>query len=1856
MKSKTLNCLLKFVSLALFLILLGQGSMAAITGNNMTVQAYPGVRKSIQLDVTTSWGSTVTSKLDVAPTKGSIQYFDAASGTFKPLAVGVAVATTTFYYVPNSSFTTTDAFRWTATETTSAGVVSSVTGRSCSITYKAILYPNDWPMFRQDHHHRNETAMELPANLYLQWVREYPAITSAWTRESRSRYDTGYRPVAAGKTIYVGSNQNDALIALNTDTGAERWRFYTDGPIRFAPVAVNGKVYVGSDDGYLYCLDAGTGAVIWKFRGGPADRKVFGNERLISTWPVRGAPVFYNGKIYFACGLWPWEGIFVYALNADTGAVIWKNDGGGNEVPTQPHSGRAVAGISPQGHCLIKSTLDKLIVPCGHAMPAFFDLNTGKLDKWVQNSGDRGGSCFVDSTGETVYSYPVQIAAGSKTYSTGPGVVGTVHNVIAADNKLFVTTTQGKIYCFGGTSVSPTTWPTTTNSLSSVSDIWTTSAAQMITQVGVGEGHAMVWGIGTGRLVEELAKQSKFKIDVYDPDAAKVNSLRQKLSNAGLYGVRVAVHVGSPMSLELPPYTARLIASEDPHAVGFGSDPTFTSKLFNAIRPYGGTAWLSLSSADHSTFASAATALGSSQTVVARNGSFSLLTRSGRLPGSTDFTKTAAAYQTSQDKVVKPPFAAQWYSDKYVFGGNHSAATHPDVIDGYMVDQYGGVYDIYTGLKLTITRPWSGEKIVSATGLQTVGTRTNPFTGKTEDRMYYKGYGCADTRIFGDVLTFRSGNAAYYHLPSESGPVNIGGMRAGCIDYAQIPANGVFVNSSQLDCSCEYPIRTMLGMVNRPDGEQFTGWQEKTPLAIDDEPFRKIGINFGAPGDRMANDKVLWTHKPTKFVNTLTIPTQIEPAATAEPYVHHASWIKGGTSPAWVAASGIKGATSIKVNLAYPTVTALAGTAVVDGKLNDACWNGSSPIELYNPCHQEALNAKLQGLVYLRYDASKLYAAFNYFGTDPAKLYKYNAWDIFITDRLQYNKKYVHVGVDNFGVPFHGIKIFPNGEDSAWNAAGWTYAYTTTTNSMIVEMSIPWSTLAAEGIDKNSLAVNVQGPRVTTGSADYLILREMIYRGDYYNWSPTGRSTCTRFCPVGLGTPVGDLGKTRAYTVRLHFAEPDNVSTGQRVFDIGLQGATVASSFDIVAQAGGIQKSIVKEFTNVQIKDYLNISLTPKTGVPVISGLEVFENGTVTPDTTAPSVPTGLIASGSSSSQINLGWTASTDNVGVVGYKVYRNGTEVGSSSSTSYSDTGLTASTTYNYKVAAIDAAGNISAQSAQVSAATSGASDTTLPAVSLTAPLAGATVSGTVTLSANASDNVGVVGVQFKVDGANVGVEDAISPYSVSWSTTTAANGSHTITAVARDAAGNTKISTSVSVAVSNVSADTTVPTVTMTSPTSGATVSGNITVSASASDNVGVAGVQFKVDGTNLGAEDTSSPYSTVLDTSTLTAGSHSFTAVARDAAGNNKTAAAVTVTISNTTTTVIGGALAGGSKHSVALKDNGTVWTWGYNGYAQLGIGITNNSMVPVQVPGLTGVIEICAGSQHTLALKSDGTVWSWGYNSTGQLGDSTTSKRWSPVQALNLSGIRSIEAGDSHSVALKSDGTVWTWGRNANGQIGNGTNLTQKTAVKVSGLPSIVSIAAGMYYTVAIAQDGTVWNWGHNGAGQLGNGTLVDSWVPIKVNGLANVVRVATGLHYTLALKADGTVWAWGSNNGGQLGNGTTSSSSTPIQISGLANVTEIACGGYHSLAIKSDGTVWTWGYNNQGQLGNGGVAALTPKVVSVGAGPMALGGGTYHSLILLSNGTVKAAGDNGYGELGDNSIIDRNVFVTVNGLDLISTP
>ncbi|MGH9867894.1 MAG: beta strand repeat-containing protein [Candidatus Polarisedimenticolia bacterium] len=287
-------------------------------------------------------------------------------------------------------------------------------------------------------------------------------------------------------------------------------------------------------------------------------------------------------------------------------------------------------------------------------------------------------------------------------------------------------------------------------------------------------------------------------------------------------------------------------------------------------------------------------------------------------------------------------------------------------------------------------------------------------------------------------------------------------------------------------------------------------------------------------------------------------------------------------------------------------------------------------------------------------------------------------------------------------------------------------------------------------------------------------------------------------------------------------------------------------------------------------------------------------------DTAAPSVSISAPAGGTTVLGVVPVSATASDNVGVTGVQFRVDGSNVGSEDTsqpwTISWNTTTVSNGTHTLSAVARDAAGNTALSSSVT--VTVNNSDTTDPSVSISAPAGGSTVSGTTSISASATDNVGVTGVQFRVDGSNVGSEDTSQPWTISWSSTTVSNGTHTLSAVARDAAGNTTVSSPVTITVNN--ADTAQPTISLSAPVSGVTLSGNVPVTATATDNVGVAGVQFRVDGTAVGSEDTAAPFGVMWDTTTATNGAHTLTAVARDAAGNTRTSGSVSVTVNNADT--------------------------------------------------------------------------------------------------------------------------------------------------------------------------------------------------------------------------------------------------------------------------------------------------------------------------------------------------------------------
>lgn len=249
-----------------------------------------------------------------------------------------------------------------------------------------------------------------------------------------------------------------------------------------------------------------------------------------------------------------------------------------------------------------------------------------------------------------------------------------------------------------------------------------------------------------------------------------------------------------------------------------------------------------------------------------------------------------------------------------------------------------------------------------------------------------------------------------------------------------------------------------------------------------------------------------------------------------------------------------------------------------------------------------------------------------------------------------------------------------------------------------------------------------------------------------------------------------------------------------------------------------------------------------------------------------------------------------------------------------------------------------------------------------------------------------------------------------------------------------------------------------------------------------------------------------------------------------------------------------AIATGDGHGVALRSDGTVWTWGINTDGQTGLPQDGNHPFPEQVPNMDSVISIAAGDSHTLLLREDRTVWASGFNANGQLGDTTIRSRSEFSQVKNLQNVVALDAGETFSMAADAYGDVWLWGDNRLGQIGLDPAMTESvlTPTRVSlpqtGEPFFV-IAAGGSHALALNETGNVYSWGYNYFGQLGYQTDQSvSAVPYMVPLSQDVVGISASDNHNLALSLDGTLWAWGDNQFGQLGDGTTEQRVTPVKI------------------------------------------------------------------------------------------------------------
>lgn len=662
----------------------------------------------------------------------------------------------------------------------------------------------DWPMFKHNAFRTGATTETLSDQLKPLWSRQFPALKTSSPDDTRIQFDKCYHPIVAGKVLYIASSINDCLYAISTNNGEILWRFFADAPIRFAPTVAKDKLFFVSDDSYLYCLQASTGKLLWKYRGAPNNSKILVNGRLASPWPARGAPAVYDNKVYFSAGIWPFMGIFIYAIDTETGKQIWINSGSGSNYRMQAYdteanlSPEAFAGPAPQGY--ITATKDLILIPNGRSAPAAYDAKTGELIYYhlplkvggyyapanesffffsnnvfqlktgkalgnissptlltqdylysgslqafdlknippidPKSPADKSKPVFNSLWSETL-KVDIQVLTSNRLFGIqdksllsydlpefnkelkAPKIAwqteisGTPAEMIVADKKLFVVTLEGELICFCDSKLAPPKPTELFEVKTTFEEVSSTREDLILLTTNMYKGYCIVLGVGTGGLAEQLTKKTELSVIVVENDINQVNKFRRKWDDAQVYGSRIVILQGNPFDYPFPPYLANLIVSEN---IDFNKEKisAIVPKIFHALRPYGGTACLQVPIElkdrwTHAIYENNLQMAGNRN----KNG-WTLLTREAQLFGAGDWSHQyadSANTVISDDTRVKAPLGLLWFGgpvNKNVLP-RHGHGPNPQVAGGRVVTQGPSqfqAYDVYTGRmlwELTIT-------------------------------------------------------------------------------------------------------------------------------------------------------------------------------------------------------------------------------------------------------------------------------------------------------------------------------------------------------------------------------------------------------------------------------------------------------------------------------------------------------------------------------------------------------------------------------------------------------------------------------------------------------------------------------------------------------------------------------------------------------------------------------------------------------------------------------------------------------------------------------------------------------------------------------------------------------------------------------------------------------------------------------------------------------------------------------------------------------------------------------------------------------------------------------------------------
>lgn len=1215
----------------------------------------------------------------------------------------------------------------------------------------ALAAAGDWPTWRYDATRSASTPDPLPDQMHLQWVRQLAPPRPAWPPSQETLdFDLSYEPVSQGGRLFVGSMATDSITAYDTATGEELWRFYTDGPVRFAPVVDGPRLYAVSDDGYLYCLASDSGSLLWKYHGAPDQRPILGNERLISTWPARGGPVLADGKVCFTTSIWPSMGIFIHAVDAETGERVWLNDRVGSDFTVHPHGAPSFGSVVPQGY--LATANGYLIVPGGRSLPAVFDLETGELvhfdfggkssggynvmasDEYYfvrremfrladgAKVGDVHASLLADGymigsqgaygpillhslAGEvqertrrdrrgrqeklTIFepsekseieiagAYPAApfIKTGHQVFGGADSTVvcldlskrpaegeklkpswsartrHSIWNMLAADDRLFVVTKNGMIYCYGAEEREPRHYEYEPREMVAPQGRGAELVRSALAKVEVDGAYTVVLGIGSGDCVDALLSESTAHVIVVDPDAGRVEALRRRADDAGLYGTRIAAFAAEPTSFPLPPYLASLIVVPQPEALDLSGNAAALGLVFEALRPYGGVLCLPLDDEQHAALAHAVKSAALDGADLRREGALTLLSRVGPLPGAGYWTHQYADSTNSvvsSDQRVKAPLGILWFGGPDHDGilPRHGHGPSPQVAGGRIVIEgadFLRALDVYTGRLL-----WQTE----LPGVGNYYNTTSHFPGAGEIGSNYVTLPDNIYVVYGDKLLKL--DAATGKIEQEIGLT--------ASDDEPEPAWGVALVWEDLLIATSSPVV----VEDEKEPTEGTSLGDVLTPARYAAASRRLVVLNRHTGQQLWSRDAAFNFRHNCIVAAAGKIFCIDGMNAKKLEALQRRGIQPERSARLLALDAFTGSEI------WSTDEDVFGTFLNYSLQHDVLLQGGS---LYRDRAQDEVGSGL--VAYRGEDGHVLWKDLELRYNGPCLLWRdkiiTNGGGGFQLELLtgertgwQYARMYgcnTVVGSQNLLTFRSGAAAFCDllSDSGTANIGGFrssctsnlivadgvlsapeytrtcTCAYQLQTSLALVHM--PEAELWAfnRSIEDDQLArrlgVNLGAPgdrravdgtlwlehpdvggpspslplKIEPKEPEFFRRHASAIAGPGLTW--VGASGAKGIERLTLTLP-GRSRQPHTYTVRLYFAEPDDLQPGQRRFSVQLQDETVLTDLDVVAEAAGPRRVLVKEFPGVTIADELHVAMQPSTGATVpqtlLNGLEVI--------------------------------------------------------------------------------------------------------------------------------------------------------------------------------------------------------------------------------------------------------------------------------------------------------------------------------------------------------------------------------------------------------------------------------------------------------------------------------------------------------------------------------------------------------------------------------------------------------------------------------------------------------------------------